>query len=219
MTASDPRRILERMIEAERAAAPSEAVRAANWAGLRAQLGAAAAPATVAGGGLGKLLGALLTVGASATIVVAWPDGAPDRPPASRSSPASTSGHVSNDMSVSTSPPPTPADPRPDGWDAELQLLQKTQAALRAGRTAEALALVDEYERRWPKGVFIEEIQAARVLGLCAGGDRPAARRAAASFRGAWPQSLYLAQIQQRCADPSGRPGARRNAAAADTER
>ncbi|MDC0668513.1 hypothetical protein [Nannocystis radixulma] len=203
------------MIEAERAAAPSEAVRAANWAGLSAQLGAAAAPATAAAGGLGKLLGVLLTVGAGAVVVGAGPSAAPDHPPAATSQPVAPSVHVSNDMSV---PPYSPSvDDQRDGWDAELQVLQKTQAALRAGRTAEALALVAEYERRWPSGVFIEEIQAARVLGLCAGSDRAAARQAAASYQRDWPQSLYLAQIQQSCAEPAGRSGARRNAAAADT--
>src|SRR5690606_27739958 len=40
------------------------------------------------------------------------------------------------------------------GWDAELELLQRVQAALKEDRAADALTHVDTYEQRWPQGVF-----------------------------------------------------------------
>jgi hypothetical protein len=133
-------------------------------------------------------------------------------------------GHVPADPPVAPAPPGSPAPPAhvpedmPDatsGWDAELALLQRTQSALRDGRAAEAVAHADEYRRRWPRGVFIEEIEAARVLGLCAQDDATAARKAVAGFHRAWPHSLYAAKIHQSCPDPRAR--ARRTDEAADT--
>lgn len=118
--------------------------------------------------------------------------------------PAPPSAHVPEDMPEATS-----------GWDAELALLQRTQSALRDGRPAEAVAHADEYRRRWPRGVFIEEIEAARVLGLCAQDDAAAARKAVVGFHRAWPHSLYAAKIHQSC--PDSRARARRTDEAADT--
>ncbi|MFY0540731.1 hypothetical protein [Nannocystis pusilla] len=133
--------------------------------------------------------------------------------------------HVPEDMPIPPAPsgspePPIPHVPEdmpesPSGWDAELALLQRTQSALRDGRAAEAVAHADEYRQRWPRGVFIEEIEAARVLGLCAQDDPAAARKAAAGFHRAWAHSLYAAKIDQSC--PDSRARARRTDEAADT--
>ncbi|MCY0987791.1 hypothetical protein OV203_11685 [Nannocystis sp. ILAH1] len=256
---NDPKQLLEQWIDAERAAEPSPATRAANWDGLQSRLAAAAAPTATAAGGFGKLLAAVLAVGGAGLVALALtrgpaPDAATtdahvledrDTPPAEEpvsedmhASAASVpqdiqaphlapvqarTPHVPEDMLIPPTPSPEPHTPHvpedmPEstlGWDAELALLQRTQSALRDGRAAEAVAHADEYRQRWPRGVFIEEIEAARVLGLCAQDDPAAARKAAAGFHRARPHSLYAAKIDQSC--PGSRARARRTDEAADT--
>lgn len=83
-----------------------------------------------------------------------------------------------------------------DGWEAELRLLQRAEAALREGRPRDALALTEEYERRWPKGEFVEAVAAARTLARCALGEDDARRE----YERAWPRSLYGERIRRGCA-------------------
>jgi hypothetical protein len=208
-TPLDPSSALARLIAAEQTVTPSEAARAANWAGLHARLAAAPASAATVGGAL-KLLAAAAGGGAViAALVLAV--ASPSEPPAT--APAVTAREpVREDMpalpaaagepvpeDIPTPPTPMPAD---DGsWDAELTHLQRVQAALREGRAADVLAQVDEYVRRWPAGVFIEEIEAARVLAMCASGGDVAARRALAAFLRRWPESLYGARVRGSCED------------------
>jgi hypothetical protein len=83
------------------------------------------------------------------------------------------------------------------GWEAELRLLQRAEAALREGRPLDALALTKEYRRRWPDGEFVEAVAATQTLARCALGDRDAH----AGFERAWPRSLYGERIRKGCSN------------------
>jgi len=104
-------------------------------------------------------------------------------------------------------PPRRPAKSRPlaasapaslgDAYAAELRLLRPAQTALGRSSFASALALVDEHQRRFPSGHLAEEREALRVKALLGLDRREEARRAAASFRGRFPQSALLARLEE----------------------
>ncbi len=76
-----------------------------------------------------------------------------------------------------TATPPAIDPPAPSGsaarhpqdrLAAEVALLSRATRDLHAGHPAEALKSLDEYRRRFPKGLLGEEQRAARVQTLCA---------------------------------------------------
>jgi hypothetical protein len=56
------------------------------------------------------------------------------------------------------------------GLSEEVALLSRAETELHASRFGKALRLLDEYERRFPKGALMQESVAARVQALCAVG-------------------------------------------------
>ncbi len=72
-------------------------------------------------------------------------------------------------------------------------------AKLRAGRTAESLAILAEHEREYPRGVLREEAMAAKVLALCAAGRDSEARRWAERFREHYPESPLGRRVGAAC--------------------
>jgi hypothetical protein len=56
---------------------------------------------------------------------------------------------------------------RPDGLAQEVALLSRAATQLRAGRAAQALKVLEEHERRFPKSVLSEDRRAAKVQALC----------------------------------------------------
>ena len=201
---------LASLIAAEQAVTPSPATRAANWAGLQTRLTAAAATAATTGttGGAVKLLVAVAVVGgiALAAVALPWPYPSPAPLPPVISSEQPVPENVSPAPAIS---PPFPPHAQPDAtsWDGELAHLQQVHATLRDDRPAAARALVDEYVNRWPDGVFIEEIEAARVLATCATARDATARRTLAAFLRRWPDSLYGARVRGSCRDGERRDG------------
>ena len=83
-----------------------------------------------------------------------------------------------------------------DVYASELRLLRPAQMALSQSSFANALALVDEHQRRFPSGHLAEEREALRVKALLGLDRREEARRAAATFSGRFPNSALLARIQ-----------------------
>jgi hypothetical protein len=53
------------------------------------------------------------------------------------------------------------------GLAEEVALLSRAQTELHASRFGSALRLLDEYERKFPRGVLVQEDVAARVHALC----------------------------------------------------
>jgi outer membrane protein assembly factor BamD (BamD/ComL family) len=63
---------------------------------------------------------------------------------------------------------------------------------------------VTRYERRFPAGVFAEEIYVIRIDALAMGGERTRARALAERFLTAHPTSAYVARVHsiaERCRD------------------
>jgi hypothetical protein len=83
-----------------------------------------------------------------------------------------------------------------DRLAAEVALLSRATRDLRAGRPAEALKSLDEYRRKFPKGLLGEEQRAARAQALCALGRFDEANE---KLAGLAPQSPLAAQAKQFC--------------------
>ncbi len=82
---------------------------------------------------------------------------------------------------------------------AEVRLLGEAQAAIRSGDAPGALALLDGYEHRFPKGALGEERDAARIAALCALGRVAEAREATERFLRAAPLSPLGGPIRASC--------------------
>jgi len=103
--------------------------------------------------------------------------------------------------------PPQPAAstrtkrPRPsitpqESYAAELQLLQRAQSEYASHDFANALVLLAEHGRFFPRGRLAEEREALRVRSLARAGRGDEARRALASFANRFPHSAFLPRLQ-----------------------
>jgi hypothetical protein len=90
----------------------------------------------------------------------------------------------------------------PSSLGAETALLENARAALGRGDAAGALALLDEHERDFPRGVLVEERLAARVFALCGLGRTAEAERVAERLLRHSPSSPLRARVLQSCAGP-----------------
>jgi outer membrane protein assembly factor BamD (BamD/ComL family) len=83
--------------------------------------------------------------------------------------------------------------------DDEVSLVRDARAALRGGDAGQALALLDEHDRRFPGGALTEDCAAARVYALCALGRTDAARALASRFLSEHPVSPHAASVRNSC--------------------
>jgi len=88
----------------------------------------------------------------------------------------------------------------PSGLSAELQLLNAAQAALRDGRGAQALALLQRYDQAFPQGQLLGERLAAEVFAACQVGNRARASQAAERFLHQDARSVLAGRVRQSCA-------------------
>jgi hypothetical protein len=101
-----------------------------------------------------------------------------------------------------SSPPASAAAHRThDRLAAEVAILSRATRDLRAGRPAEALAALDEYQRKFAKGLLGEEQRAARAQALCALGRFDEAKTKLASLT---PRSPLAARAKQFCEASKG---------------
>ena len=98
-------------------------------------------------------------------------------------------------------PPATPTRKTAtvDPLAEEVAILSKATSALRAGSPTEGLRLLDEHQRRFPKGRLAEERRAARIQALCALGKLSAAEAELARLAQSSPRSPHLARAQRAC--------------------
>jgi hypothetical protein len=89
-----------------------------------------------------------------------------------------------------------------DTQASELRLLQRARAAVASAEFTTALALIADYERRFPEGRFREECEALRVKSLSGLGRSEQARRAAEAFREQFPRSVLLRRIEEAAKQP-----------------
>ncbi len=88
------------------------------------------------------------------------------------------------------------AQPGPDLFTAELELLQRAHAAYTRRIFPAALALIAEHARRFPHGRLAEEREALRVRSLAGAGRAEEAHRAAVAFAVQFPRSVLLQRSQ-----------------------
>jgi hypothetical protein len=82
---------------------------------------------------------------------------------------------------------------------AELTLVERIQAALRAHQSSLALELCNEHERRWPRGTFVEEREGIRALVACGTRAKDADARAR-MFLAAHPHTPLAHRVAAACA-------------------
>jgi hypothetical protein len=92
----------------------------------------------------------------------------------------------------------------PSRLEDETDFIASANRKLDAGQESEALALLDEYDRLFPKGVLREESAATRTIAQCqiSGGREAAA--GARQFTDQHPHSPLLPRVERAC------PGATR---------
>jgi type IV secretory pathway VirB10-like protein len=207
-----------------RAFQPTDADRDRLLGALRAQLGDSALPPDVGSVATAAAVGRSIWPLVSAVVVgigiiggalfFALRSGAErDNPPVTNVAQTSATTQVSDPVAppsaqLPTSPaatppatdPPTPtatATHRPqDRLAAEVAILSRATRDLRAGHPAEALKALDEYRRKFPKGLLSEEQRAARAQALCALGRFDEANE---KLAGLAPQSPLAVQAKQFC--------------------
>jgi hypothetical protein len=92
-----------------------------------------------------------------------------------------------------------PGAPPPGEVAAEVHLLREAHLAMGAGDVDRVLVLLDEHERRYPRGALGEERDATRIGALCALGRRVEAKDAAERFLRMTPRSLQAAAVRASC--------------------
>lgn len=88
----------------------------------------------------------------------------------------------------------------------ELELIEHAQRALRDGRPARALELLERHSGSYPRGALSEESTFLRAQALCATGRLAEARTLATDFVATRPESAYAGKMRRVCVQrPSGR--------------
>jgi hypothetical protein len=113
-----------------------------------------------------------------------------------------------NAPSQSASQTPVRVDDSADAR-AELALVERIQAAMRAAKPAAALALCAEHAKRWPHGMFAEEREAVSAIAACVLHSDAAAARARL-FLSQHPRAPTAPRVAAACAPLSAatEPGA-----------
>jgi hypothetical protein len=112
----------------------------------------------------------------------------------SQSKASNTTGRASGSARSASSE--TQADTLPD----QVRIISEARVALRERSFAQALTKVNEYESRYPKGVFLEEQLAIRALSLCGLGRDKEAVRARDTLERTVPNSRQLERVRSSCA-------------------
>ncbi len=96
-------------------------------------------------------------------------------------------------------PEPVSSVASSDRLAAETAALRMAQQAMRSGRPAETLALLDQQDALYARGALAQERAAARVMALCQLGNVSAGRTAAQAFEQRWPRSPLLGRVRTAC--------------------
>ncbi len=81
----------------------------------------------------------------------------------------------------------------------EITLLAEANAALRASDAPRALALLRDYDARFPHGMLREEVEASRIISHCQLTPGPAAAAAASDFLDRHPASPLAPRVRSSC--------------------
>jgi hypothetical protein len=107
---------------------------------------------------------------------------------------------------VAMSPPPNAAPARSAetrplvdddvSFTEQMKLIDSARTMLRQDNPRGALAVLDEYDRRFPMPAFKEEATVLRVSSLAKAGDRAHAKRIGEAFLSAHPSELYSRRVE-----------------------
>ncbi len=124
------------------------------------------------------------------------PSGSRAVAPSSAPSPAP----VTRDESAAPLPLPAPASSvrgvASSSLSAERAVLDSARAALATGDSAKSLSLLEDHQRRFPRGQLGEEREALAIQALVTLGRYDEARARAARFRAAVPNSLFSPAVE-----------------------
>jgi len=87
-----------------------------------------------------------------------------------------------------------------DTLPEQVRIITEARLALGRRAFAQALAKVNDYEARYPKGVFLEEDLAIRILSLCGLGRDKEAARTLDTLERTVPNSRQLDRVRSSCA-------------------
>lgn len=87
---------------------------------------------------------------------------------------------------------------RPRDWRGELELLERAERAVRADNVALALALLGDFDVRYPESRLIEERSAVETMAYCQTVATDSGMRAV-RFLKLYPSSLYRARLEAVC--------------------
>ncbi|HMJ14486.1 MAG TPA: hypothetical protein VK524_23905 [Polyangiaceae bacterium] len=151
-----------------------------------------------------------MVIGGALAAPLLLKDPAPERPSVPVPSVQSAAHSPQVPRAVVHAPVPEPASSRPapsavsaavpDSLQEETELLVRAQRELSSGRAEGALELLDEHERRFPRGSLAQERAASRVFSLCRAGRALEARAHAQRFLQAAPTSPVAPRIRRSCA-------------------
>jgi len=124
------------------------------------------------------------------SVALATPPAGPDvaAPP----SPAITSAQER----VSSSLPRSPSSASNLGIQEQIALIDRARGAVAAHQPAAAMAALDDYQRRFPRGVLTQEATLLRVETLLARGDKTGAVRLGRQFLERYPRSAMAARVK-----------------------
>jgi hypothetical protein len=199
-----------------RAFQPTDADRDRLLGALRAQLGDSALPpdvgsvttAAAASRAIWPLISAVVVgigIVGGVLLIALHPGTERNNPQVTNVAPVAATTQVSDPVanpsaeqptSPAVTPPAASAHHPQDRLAAEVALLSRATRDLRSGRPAEALNALDEYRRRFPKGLLSEEQRAARAQTLCALGRFNEAKE---KLAGLAPKSPLAVQAKQFC--------------------
>jgi hypothetical protein len=87
-----------------------------------------------------------------------------------------------------------------DSLGLEVELLRRARTAANAGRPREALAVLQEHLRRFPRGKLARERDMSRLRAYCALGKQADAKKLAGSMLGRDGSDVLRAKLQKTCA-------------------
>lgn len=90
----------------------------------------------------------------------------------------------------------TPVAPSPSPAMQEMNAIARAKRALSERAPEQALAILASAARDFPRGYFVEERRALRVLALADKGESEQARREAASFARDYPSGAFTARVK-----------------------
>jgi hypothetical protein len=93
--------------------------------------------------------------------------------------------------------------PVDDQLNSEVVVLKRAREELRLGRPVHALEALQEYDRRFGKGVLGEERQAMAAIAACQAHPGPSSQAQAQAFMRTSPHSPLLGRVRAACITPS----------------